>query len=149
MRADRWSPHWYIKGRLQPSRTIGDFHMKLAEFNKAPGSDDPLFREPFTPPYILANPQVIARDIKPADRFVILATDGLWDGIGNEDAVRITQSAIMQGKNPAAELLDETLEVAALSAGCPRKLLDKLPEGSLRRRIHDDITVIVIQLQGS
>lgn len=147
MRADRWSQHWYIKGRLQPSRTIGDYHMKLPEFNVVPGGTEPLFRDPYTPPYIRPDPQVISRDITLEDQFVILATDGLWDGIGNEDAVRIVQAAILHDKNPAAELIDETLEVAALSAGCPRKLLDKLPEGSLRRRIHDDITVIVINLK--
>merc|ERR1711934_902216 len=37
MRAARWSPHWYIKGRLQPSRSIGDFHLKMMEFNCIPG----------------------------------------------------------------------------------------------------------------
>merc|ERR1711924_335495 len=130
----------YIKGRLQPSRTIGDFYMKLAEFNHIPGTHEKLFRDPFTPPYIRPDPQVIAREVLPEDRFLILATDGLWDGITNEEAVEIAEQAFHRGENAADALLHETLEVAAQSAGCPRKLLDKLPQGSLRRRIHDDMT---------
>ena len=63
-----------------------------------------------------------------------------------QEAVEIVEQAYQQGENAADALLHETLEVAAQSAGCPRKLLDKLPQGSLRRRIHDDITVMVIKL---
>jgi len=146
MRADRWSPHWYIKGRLQPSRSIGDFHLKLEEFNKVPGKDEKMIRSTFTPPYLRADPQVISRDVVAEDRFVILATDGLWDGVSNEEAVKIVQEATEQDRDPAESLIYHALSAAATNAGCPRKLLDKLPAGPLRRRIHDDITVVVVQL---
>ncbi|KAF4122266.1 hypothetical protein GMORB2_7258 [Geosmithia morbida] len=39
-----------------------------------------------TPPYMTAEPEVTTRQIS-TDDFVIMATDGLWDHISNEDAV--------------------------------------------------------------
>jgi len=120
--------------------------MKLPEFNLTPGTNEKLFRDPYTPPYISSSPQIISRDIVPEDSFVIVATDGLWDGVSNEEAVLVVADAQQRGVDPASALMHQALEMASLSAGCPRKLLDKLPEGTLRRRIHDDISIQVIML---
>eukprot|EP00897_Mesotaenium_endlicherianum_P003802 jgi/Mesen1/344/ME982939C10583 len=35
-------------------------------------------------PYVIAEPEVVVRDRAPADEFVILASDGLWDVMSNE-----------------------------------------------------------------
>jgi len=142
-RADRWSSNWYVKGVLQPSRTFGDFHLKLEEFNQGEGK---LVRGRYTPPYIRSEPQVISRDVIDEDKFIIIATDGLWDNLSNEEAVKIVGRAERNGKDSAEALVQKCLGVAAQTAGCPRKLLEKLPAGSMRRRIHDDITVLVVML---
>lgn len=33
----------------------------------------------YTPPYLTAKPQVAHHQLQPRDKFLILATDGLWD----------------------------------------------------------------------
>jgi len=33
----------------------------------------------YTPPYLTAKPQVAYHHLQPRDKFLILATDGLWD----------------------------------------------------------------------
>ncbi|TDL15750.1 protein serine/threonine phosphatase 2C [Rickenella mellea] len=49
-----------------------------------------LGREPFgcvkTPPYLIAEPEVTTAQIRRGD-FMIIATDGLWDALSNEEAV--------------------------------------------------------------
>ncbi|XP_062861148.1 pyruvate dehydrogenase [acetyl-transferring]-phosphatase 2, mitochondrial [Trichomycterus rosablanca] len=42
-----------------------------------------------TPPYLDAKPEVTYHRLRPQDRFLILASDGLWDEIDNEEAVRL------------------------------------------------------------
>lgn len=42
-----------------------------------------------SPPYLDAMPEIIYHKLRPQDRFLILATDGLWDELGNKEAVRI------------------------------------------------------------
>ncbi|KAM8892271.1 pyruvate dehydrogenase [acetyl-transferring]-phosphatase 2, mitochondrial isoform 2-T3 [Spinachia spinachia] len=42
-----------------------------------------------TPPYLDVAPEVTHHKLRPQDRFLILATDGLWDELGNEEAVRL------------------------------------------------------------
>ncbi|MFT7816775.1 pyruvate dehydrogenase acetyl-transferring-phosphatase 2, mitochondrial [Arapaima gigas] len=42
-----------------------------------------------TPPYLEVTPEVSYHRLRPQDRFLILASDGLWDMLGNEEAVRL------------------------------------------------------------
>lgn len=42
-----------------------------------------------TPPYLDATPEITYHKLRPQDRFLILGTDGLWDELGNEEAVRL------------------------------------------------------------
>ncbi|XP_055365707.1 pyruvate dehydrogenase [acetyl-transferring]-phosphatase 2, mitochondrial [Betta splendens] len=42
-----------------------------------------------TPPYLDANPEITYHKLRPQDRFLILGTDGLWDELGSEEAVRL------------------------------------------------------------
>lgn len=42
-----------------------------------------------TPPYLDACPEVTYHALRPRDRFLILASDGLWDELTNEEAVRL------------------------------------------------------------
>ena len=42
-----------------------------------------------TPPYLDAVPEVTFHRLRPQDHFLILASDGLWDELGNEEAVRL------------------------------------------------------------
>ncbi|XP_026142902.1 pyruvate dehydrogenase [acetyl-transferring]-phosphatase 2, mitochondrial [Carassius auratus] len=42
-----------------------------------------------TPPYLEATPEVTYHRLGPQDRFLILASDGLWDEMTNDEAVRL------------------------------------------------------------
>jgi pyruvate dehydrogenase phosphatase len=51
----------YVKGKLQPTRSLGDAYLKYSEFNGQPGMDRSAGRylpPPYTPPYITADPEV-------------------------------------------------------------------------------------------
>lgn len=45
-------------------------------------------------PYITSEPAVTALDLTSADHFLVLATDGVWEQLSNEDAVRCVSSAL-------------------------------------------------------
>lgn len=51
-------------------------------------------KEPFNPPYVTAKPEVFTHKLDPADSFLVIATDGLWDRVTNEDAVEIVSQCL-------------------------------------------------------
>ncbi|XP_067933454.1 pyruvate dehydrogenase [acetyl-transferring]-phosphatase 1, mitochondrial-like [Watersipora subatra] len=94
-----------LLGTLAPTRAFGDFRFKLPasrlrevgkmlrskiytgeEFRALPNHyfDPPQYY--YTPPYVTALPQVHYHHLRPIDKFLILATDGLWDKFPNNDA---------------------------------------------------------------
>ncbi|CAN1161509.1 Probable protein phosphatase 2C 73 [Linum perenne] len=77
-----WLPHEESPG-LAMSRAFGDYCIK--DYG------------------LISEPQVTLRHISSNDRFVILATDGVWDVISNQEAVEIVSSVRDQSK--AAECL--------------------------------------------
>ncbi|KAG1752545.1 phosphatase 2C-like domain-containing protein [Suillus paluster] len=98
-----------VLGGLEPSRAFGDARYKWPRdvqdvLNRAflVGNGQPLRPPPSTfktPPYVTATPVVTHRDFdfgsvarlskSPASRFVVLATDGLWDKLSSEDVVAL------------------------------------------------------------
>ncbi|KAM9377714.1 pyruvate dehydrogenase [acetyl-transferring]-phosphatase 2, mitochondrial [Pholidichthys leucotaenia] len=42
-----------------------------------------------TPPYLDVAPEITYHKLRPQDRFLILGTDGLWDELGSDEAVRL------------------------------------------------------------
>ncbi|KAF8622111.1 hypothetical protein AX15_007246 [Amanita polypyramis BW_CC] len=116
-----------VLGGLEPTRAFGDARYKwprpiqetlnqafMIGNNKPMRPPPPLFK---TPPYVIATPVVTHRKVVfPGDnspsskegaiRFVVLATDGLWDQLTNEDVVTLVGGhfAGLKGKVPRAEL---------------------------------------------
>jgi pyruvate dehydrogenase phosphatase len=73
-----------VKGALKVTRSLGDLYLKDRQFNCLPLP--PIFqaKEPFHPPYILNEPQVISRHLEENDRFILIASDGLWENVSTE-----------------------------------------------------------------
>jgi|EP00624_Nannochloropsis_granulata_P002320 pyruvate dehydrogenase phosphatase len=148
----------YVKGRLQPTRALGDAYLKYSEFNGRPNRSDSsagrYISPPYTPPYITATPEVHVFEgvlDDPMAEFIIVATDGVWDLLTNEEAVRFVGQTIAKGDgmHVSQQLIAHALEARAKDLGMTVEELRALPPGKARRSKHDDMTALVIMLQGS
>lgn len=149
---------WYIKGRLQPTRSLGDFYLKQERFN-APQLGARRIPDPFSPPYVKWTPEVSTRPVVGGDLFLILATDGLWDEMSSQTAAELAHKAMEQGVDPAQALVRAARFHAAQQAGISVGELDAIAQqqrspfsalGAAQRHslrnIHDDITVVVVAI---
>ncbi|OJT05344.1 Protein phosphatase 2C -like protein [Trametes pubescens] len=135
-----------ILGGLEPSRAFGDARYKWPRevqevLNKAflePRGESMRAAPPTlkTPPYVIPTPVVTHRPLTflplPSDastpaprsalRFLVLATDGLWDELSNEDVVALVGGHLagLRGTIPKAELAQRVPTVAG-SAGVDGK----------------------------
>ena len=57
---------------------------------------------------MIAEPEVVQHDITSDDRFMILATDGVWEFIPSQEAVDIVASELDQGAEHACRKLIQT-----------------------------------------
>ncbi|KAG1685639.1 hypothetical protein DVH05_007763 [Phytophthora capsici] len=92
-----------VNGQLAVSRSIGDVSLKS---------------------FISCDPEVQTRKITKNDRFLILATDGLWDVVTNKQAAQL-----------ASRFKD------------PQACADALMELALDRHTTDNVTVLVVKLE--
>lgn len=58
-----------------------------------------------TPPYLDVTPEITFHKLRPQDRFLILGTDGLWDELGNEEAVRLVGEHLSGIQQKVSKLL--------------------------------------------
>ncbi|KAL9605013.1 MAG: hypothetical protein Q9219_000201 [cf. Caloplaca sp. 3 TL-2023] len=84
--------HGRILGNLEPSRAFGDAHYKWAKETQDMVKKNWFGRSPLsllkTPPYVTAEPVVTTTKMMPEKGdFVVLATDGLWEMLTNEEVV--------------------------------------------------------------
>ncbi|KAK3227219.1 hypothetical protein Dsin_007081 [Dipteronia sinensis] len=132
---------WRIKGIIQVSRSIGDAYLKRPEFSLDPSFPRFHLSEPIRRPVLTAIPSINARILQPNDKFLIFASDGLWEHLTNQEAAEIVYN------NPRAGVAKRVLTTALSVAARKREMryddLKKVEKG-VRRYFHDDITVVVI-----
>ncbi|KAI0487996.1 hypothetical protein KFK09_027819 [Dendrobium nobile] len=75
-----WLPDTNFPG-LAMARAFGDFELKNYG--------------------VIAIPQVSYRRLRNRDQFIVLATDGVWDVLSNEQVVKIVWSSLLKGKEPS------------------------------------------------
>ncbi|PAA49167.1 hypothetical protein BOX15_Mlig030750g1, partial [Macrostomum lignano] len=94
-----------LLGELMPLRAFGDIRYKWSadllrtagRLLQLPATYNPVPQYYYTPPYLTAEPDFATQQITGDDRFLILASDGLWDHLPPEDAVAIVGAAIDSG----------------------------------------------------
>ncbi|KAL8937803.1 MAG: hypothetical protein Q9211_003498 [Gyalolechia sp. 1 TL-2023] len=84
--------HGRVLGNLEPSRAFGDAHYKWSKDIQDMVKKSWFGRSPLallkTPPYVTAEPVVTTTKVAPENGdFVVLATDGLWEMLTNEEVV--------------------------------------------------------------
>lgn len=101
----------YFQG-LAVSRTLGDFRTKLDHARSMPGAGPPPLL-PTPQQTVTSDPEVMAAVRDPSDAFLVMACDGVWDVVTNDEAASIVWGAVLGGAGPkeaAAALIHECLE---------------------------------------
>lgn len=85
-----------LLGQLLPTRAFGDFRYKwtaevIQDFVVPHAGFGPssLPQYYFTPPYLTCKPEVTYHRLNPSDKFIVLATDGLWEFLTPTQVVNI------------------------------------------------------------
>ncbi|GJV09035.1 probable protein phosphatase 2C 23 [Tanacetum coccineum] len=137
-----------VKGSLKVTRAFGAGFLKKPKWNNALLE---MFRIDYvgSSPYINCVPFLHHHKLGPRDRFLILSSDGLYQYFTNEEAVSEVEAFIQWSPegDPAQHLVEEVLFRAAKKAGMDFHELLEIPQGD-RRRYHDDVSIIVISLEG-
>lgn len=95
-----------VQGNLALSRSIGDKYLE---------------------PYVICDPEIKHFNLQPDSKYILMATDGLWDVLTNGDAKQIV-SKVMNRKK----------QTKALGHDCVRELLME----SRKRNSQDNTTII-------
>ncbi|XP_078448242.1 putative protein phosphatase 2C 60 [Wolffia australiana] len=132
---------WRVKGIIQVSRSIGDFYLKKAEFNREPLFSKFRLKQPLKRPILSGEPSILVQPLQPQDQFLIFASDGLWEHLSNQEAVDIVRTHPRSGS--ARRLVKAALRAAAKKREMRFSDLNKIDRG-VRRHFHDDITVVVV-----
>nr|KYP55269.1 Protein phosphatase 2C 29 [Cajanus cajan] len=137
-----------VKGRLKVTRAFGAGFLKQPKWNDAVLE---MFRNEYigTAPYISCSPSLRHHRLGQRDQFMILSSDGLYQYLNNEEVVSHVESFMEKFPegDPAQHLIEEVLLRAAKKAGMDFHELLDIPQGD-RRKYHDDVTVMVISLEG-
>ncbi|XP_032659670.1 pyruvate dehydrogenase [acetyl-transferring]-phosphatase 2, mitochondrial [Chelonoidis abingdonii] len=96
-----------LLGILMPSRAFGDVRFKWSKelqhsilengcdvealniYQYAPPNY-------YTPPYLIAEPEVTYHKLRFQDKFLVIASDGLWDMLNNEDVIKLVAEHLAQ-----------------------------------------------------
>ncbi|CAA3022164.1 probable protein phosphatase 2C 4 [Olea europaea var. sylvestris] len=137
-----------VKGSLKVTRAFGAGFLKQPKWNDALLE---MFRINYigTSPYINCLPSLCHHRLGPRDRFLILSSDGLYQYFTNEEAVSEVELFLSWSPegDPAQHLVEELLFRAAKKASMNFQELLEIPQGD-RRRYHDDVSIIVVSLEG-
>ncbi|KAK9728797.1 hypothetical protein K7432_000762 [Basidiobolus ranarum] len=163
-----------VLGSLAPTRAFGDSRYKWSARTQLAVKENffPRMRSPpahyHTPPYVTATPEVRHRQLTGQDKFMVIASDGLFDLLSNEEIVFLVGTYIEQkqtnnysttdphppkGKSRWAYVDDNAATHLIRNAlgGNSKKELSKMLtiQAPHSRNLRDDITVTVIFFEDS
>ena len=138
-----------LLGQLIPLRAFGDIRYKwpvsdlksLVTLMNAAYAYSLIPLHYHTPPYLHAEPEVTYHKLSPCDKFLILASDGLWEMMSNEQVVRLVAQH-MEG-----EETEDKFELADASAtlGSINKELVRRKSGLAYKTDDDNVATHLIR----
>ena len=154
----------YVKGRLQPTSTLGDYYLKSPFYNlniKKLYNDeyinDALIK--YEGPFIMNEPDIKIFELTSKDKYLIIGTDGLWDYLNSKEIANLTkqfldvenkyyeENNIMENRDKIAfGLLEKIIDKSSKKYGINSSDILDMKSGKKLRRIHDDITIIICDL---
>ncbi|XP_006654909.3 putative protein phosphatase 2C 46 [Oryza brachyantha] len=137
-----------VKGSLKVTRAFGAGYLKEPRWNRALLE---VFRVDYVgnSPYISCRPYIRHHRLGPQDKFLILSSDGLYEYFTNEEVVAQVEAFTTRypDEDPAKYLSHQILLRAANQAGMGFHELLEIQQGD-RRQYHDDVSIIIISLEG-
>ena len=110
-----------LLGQLAPLRSLGDFRYKwskelMSEVVVPYLGEAAIPPNYYTPPYLTARPEIMYHRLNSSDKFLIIASDGLWDLLSPHQAVRLVGEH-MSGKMTLSplKLPEEHMKLAAIN----------------------------------
>lgn len=154
----------YVKGILQPTRTLGDYSLKYLYFSNL--EDKSLYEKLenyYEGPYIISEPDIQVLEIKENYKYLIIGSDGLWDVIKSREIGELINQFINKSNsnyfwneqkyNNIEKITYGLIHTALFNYSKERnnnnenyKYILDTPVGERRRSIHDDITIITCDL---
>ncbi|KAF9095662.1 hypothetical protein BGX23_000162 [Mortierella sp. AD031] len=109
-----------VLGGLEPTRAFGDARYKWTkEVQERVFQLFPSYRQPHrnyhTPPYVTAKPVVKHHKLRPEDRFLVMATDGLWDKLTSDEVIQLVGD-LLDGKTGQEKLVLDREEMKAIKS---------------------------------
>lgn len=100
-----------LLNRLAPLRAFGDVRFKWDSKTQEKvysnsNTSIRFFTEQehlYTPPYLTAEPEVTSYQLQRSDKFLVLATDGLWDMLSNEEVVHYVKQHVNKKNDTQVE----------------------------------------------
>lgn len=86
-----------VNGNLALSRAFGDFEFKQNQLLRPEEQ------------VVTANPDIIDRKLEPDDEFIVLACDGIWDCMSNQQVANFVRQRIASSM-PLAQICEELME---------------------------------------
>ena len=120
----------YVKGALQPTRSIGDFHLKGLYGGRA---------------YISSIPSLTVKKF-PKGGLILIASDGLWDEISISQISEFYASSKAKKIDTAqivGDLIEQVYAIAAQKQGITAPQLWAMTD-PMKRQFVDDVSVVAI-----
>ena len=154
----------YVKGRLQPTSTLGDYYLKSPLYKidyKSLYNDEYINNtlSKYEGPFIMNEPDIKIFDLKSKDKYLLIGTDGLWDYLNSKEIAKLTKEFLNEENKYFEEnnIIEKSDKIAF---GLMEKIIDKsskkygisstdildMKSGKKLRRFHDDITIIICDL---
>jgi len=155
----------YVKGALQPTRSLGDFSLKYLFFDIRDLKNINLYdqyKKNFNGPYISSVPDIQVFDLEQSYKYLIMGSDGLWDVAKSRDIRQLITKYTNQNNSNKFWKNKKYNDIEKISYGLMHSSLIKYskemkkgsdykyiletPFGEERRNMHDDITIITCDL---